>query len=190
VGFDVRPPVTWPLSGDGVGVPRRHDVAASAVFAPVGPWSVAGGDASRASGLRARCWSAAAPAPHSNGTGQANSSGWPCRGDGQTSLRPGGSQAAAVPCRDSPVVASRRPQHCWSAWQRVLRCRRCHGARRRLGVIPGRARQRGITPPGDLATSGRDAVHSAWPTSRGSSRRRWRAARRSPCPPDERGAGL
>src|SRR5436853_5907821 len=75
VGFDVRSPVTWPLSGGGAGVPRRPGVAASAAFAPVGPWSAAGGDASRESGLPTRCWSEAAPAPHSSGTGRANSAG-------------------------------------------------------------------------------------------------------------------
>src|SRR5713101_3276106 len=74
-GFDVRPPVTWPLSGGGAGAPRRPGVAASAAFDPAGQWSATGGDAYRESGFPARCWSAAAPAPHSSGTDRANSSG-------------------------------------------------------------------------------------------------------------------
>src|SRR5207244_9663897 len=65
VGFDGRPPGTWPLSGAGAGAPRRPDGAASTGFAPVGPWPAAGGDASRASGLPARYWSEAAPTPAS-----------------------------------------------------------------------------------------------------------------------------
>src|SRR6266508_3732514 len=74
-GFDVRPLVTWPLSGGGAGAPRRPGVAVSAAFDPAGRWSAIGGDAYRGSGFPARCWSAAAPGPHSSGTGRANSSG-------------------------------------------------------------------------------------------------------------------
>src|SRR6266581_3838660 len=72
-GFDVRPLVTWPLSGGGAGAPRRPGVAASAAFDPAGRWSATGGDAYRASGFPARGWSATAPVPHSNGTGRAKS---------------------------------------------------------------------------------------------------------------------
>ena len=53
--------------------------------------------------------------------------------------------AAAVPCRDSRVLASRPLPQCWGSSQQVLRCTPCHGARRRLGVRPGRSPQRGIS---------------------------------------------
>jgi len=75
LGFDVKPPVTGPLSEDGTEAPRRPGVAASAAFVPAGRWSVAGGDASRESGFPARCWFEVTPAPPSSGTGRANSSG-------------------------------------------------------------------------------------------------------------------
>src|SRR5438093_4460660 len=41
---DVRPLVTWPLSGGGAGARRRPGVAAYAGVGPAGRWSAAGGD--------------------------------------------------------------------------------------------------------------------------------------------------
>src|SRR4029434_5771735 len=60
-------------------------------------------------------------------------------------------------------LVQRRVQHAWVAWSRVLRCRRCRGARRRLGVTPGRSQHRTTKPTGGLDTTGRGAAHSAWP---------------------------